>query len=185
MLKPPSQRRQRKPLNSKHSKRNQRQNLDKAIEHLDKYRTELKTLKSYGLGEAIDRSDRKGHEAMVKIAEITLGHAQIGAAMDDLMVAGSRAIASFSNCVANNNLPPTTDMSAIKSFITDKYLVKGNPSKTEGDVSNETSLTDNSNKPNVTWDDALGLSAPAASSAACTASQPSGAGRRLQALRAG
>jgi hypothetical protein len=146
--------------------------LDKAIEDLGKYRTELKTLKSYGLGKDIDRNNREAHQSLVKIAEITLGHAQIGAAMDDLMVAGSRAIASFSNCVANNKLPPTTDMSAIKSFITDKYLVKGNPSKTESDVSNETSPTDNSNKPNVTWDDALGLSAPLASSAPAPPANP-------------
>ena len=152
--------------------------LNRAIAELAKDRATLRTLKSYGLGKDIDRNVRNNYEALVKMSEINLANYEVVATLDGVLIDMNRATIKFSSCVVNNKLPPTTDRSAIKSLVDiDKYLKKGNSSKTERDVSNGTSptdhsnkpsvtwgragITDNSNKPNITWDEALRSTAAA------------------------
>lgn len=112
--------------------------LNRSIEELAKARATLGTLKSYGLGKHIDRTNRENHEALVKLSEIILANNQIVATVDGVIIKMNRAARMFSSCVVSNKLPRTTDRSAIKSMVDiDKYLVKVNLSKTEGDVSKE------------------------------------------------
>jgi hypothetical protein len=141
--------------------------LDRSIEDLAKARIDLKRLKSYGLGKEIDQNNRGMRESLVKMSEIIVAKKQEVAVLDDVTLRITRAAWAFSNCVAHNKLPPTTDMSAIKSMVDmDKYLPEQDTPKTaDGGVSDETSPMENSNKPKVTWDDVLGISTPTASSA--------------------
>jgi hypothetical protein len=44
--------------------------LNRSIEELAKARATLGTLKSFGLGKHIDRTNRENHEALVKLSEI-------------------------------------------------------------------------------------------------------------------